>query len=429
MLLATRSVLTCSGRGNGIPSCKLSQSLSDPCSPSFSIIALGGSIALTGYFLSSFATSVLSFILLYGSMGGIGGGINYIIPLVCAWEYFPHRKGLCTGILVGAYGLGSFIYTRVSTRIMNPNDEKATIPITTDLSFFTSDVADNVPKMLRILVAVWLVQITLGVIFISRPMDFLDEKEEEDEKKLVAICQKDNINSSKQTLISSEPSTPKIDPVTGEILWKYELKSVKACFYSIRFYQYFWMMYLANVFMSLFSYLFKPIGLANNIDDNLLSWAGSLAGITQFITRLIVGSLYDYLGFRKIFFALMVMNIFLSFFSYNFKTNDAVWFMCIQMNYIVVAGIFALFPTPTYNTFGEDKAPQIYSIILLGSFFSSLTDNILIKFVYDYVGAEHLFFIGGAASVVAWLILYFFNERLDIERLDKKGLIIWKEPI
>ena len=133
----------------------------------FRVIALGGGIALIGFFLASFATTVCTFAIFYGSMGGIGCGINYFIPIVCAWEYFPHKKGLCTGILVGACGIGQFIFTQISTRIMNPLDLNASILITEDLSFFSAEVANNVPRMLRILALVQLLQISLGVMLIS----------------------------------------------------------------------------------------------------------------------------------------------------------------------------------------------------------------------------------------------------------------------
>jgi len=37
-----------------------------------------------------------------------------------------------------------------------------------------------------------------------------------------------------------------------------------------------------------------------------------------------------------------------------------------------------------------------------------------------------MFFIGTGCSVISVLILFFFNERLDIERMDSKGLVVWK---
>ena len=74
------------------------------------ILALGGTISLSGIFLSSFTTNLWAFIGLYGVMSGIGCGMNYLIPLVCCWEWFPHKKGLITGIMVGSYGFSSFIF-------------------------------------------------------------------------------------------------------------------------------------------------------------------------------------------------------------------------------------------------------------------------------------------------------------------------------
>ena len=64
----------------------------------------------------------------YGVIGGIGCGINYMVPLVCAWDHFPNKKGLMTGIIVGAYGFGSFIYTRIAKEIINPEGERANVP-------------------------------------------------------------------------------------------------------------------------------------------------------------------------------------------------------------------------------------------------------------------------------------------------------------
>ena len=53
------------------------------------ILTLGGFISLLGIFLSSFTTDLMTFILLYGILSGIGSGITYMIPLVCCWEWFP----------------------------------------------------------------------------------------------------------------------------------------------------------------------------------------------------------------------------------------------------------------------------------------------------------------------------------------------------
>jgi len=89
------------------------------------------------------------------------------------------------------------------------------------------------------------------------------------------------------------------------------------------------MLYLANIFVSTFSYLYKPIGLANDHSDVLLSWAGSVAAITQGVTRLTVGTLYDHLGFRKIFFFLMGVNTVLALCAYKFRESQSIWFLLV----------------------------------------------------------------------------------------------------
>ena len=109
---------------------------------------------------------------MYGLFSGVGTGITYMIPLVCAYKYFPHRKGLITGIIVGSYGLGSSIFNIVATKIVNPTNAKAYIPAPNgdpNLKFFDEKVADRVPLMLRILCAVWLCLILGSAALISLP--------------------------------------------------------------------------------------------------------------------------------------------------------------------------------------------------------------------------------------------------------------------
>ena len=65
-----------------------------------------------------------------------------MIPMIVAWEYFPNNKGMVSGILSGAYGMGSFFYTWISTNVVNPQGEKATVPSGIEgLNYFTEDIA------------------------------------------------------------------------------------------------------------------------------------------------------------------------------------------------------------------------------------------------------------------------------------------------
>jgi OFA family oxalate/formate antiporter-like MFS transporter len=85
------------------------------------LVGIGGSLALTGTLCSSFTKKLAPYLSLYAGMNGIGCGMCYFVPLVCAWEYFPHKKGLMTGIIIGAYGFGSFFFSLLSTKLVNPD--------------------------------------------------------------------------------------------------------------------------------------------------------------------------------------------------------------------------------------------------------------------------------------------------------------------
>lgn len=181
-------------------------------------------------------------------------------------------------------------------------------------------------------------------------------------------------------------TVPNIDPDTGEINREYSLTTVKAAFKSLRFWQYVGMMFGANVFGTIFSYEYKPYGLANDLEDSFLTWAGSFSSVTQVIARFSIGFLYDYLGFRLLFFIIMGINVANSCVCYFAVAYPALYFICIQLNYFVIGGIFALFPAPAVKTFGGDVGVRVYALVLYSSVICSGFDTLLVQLLYDHIG-------------------------------------------
>lgn len=97
--------------------------------------------------------------------------------------------------------------------------------------------------------------------------------------------------------------------------------------------------------------------------------------------------------------------------------------------YGVIGGIFALFPTPVFKTFGPKYGPQIYTFSLLGTCLSSVGTSLLVQFEYESLGVRSLFYIGSICTIIDILLALPFKEELDIERLDNKGLIEWGQKI
>jgi OFA family oxalate/formate antiporter-like MFS transporter len=55
--------------------------------------------------------------LTYGIIGGIGIGMAYVTPLAMVTKWFPDKKGLAGGLVVGAFGLGAFVYNQLVPRL------------------------------------------------------------------------------------------------------------------------------------------------------------------------------------------------------------------------------------------------------------------------------------------------------------------------
>ena len=128
------------------------------------MVGAGSLMMLIGMFFASYCKSWNSFLFFYAVLYPIGIGIVYYVPIVTCWEWFPERKGLITGLIVGGFGFGAFIFGFLTTAIANPKDEKAD----NKKKLFSKEVADRAPSMLRICVICWAVLSIIAVSLISR---------------------------------------------------------------------------------------------------------------------------------------------------------------------------------------------------------------------------------------------------------------------
>jgi len=72
------------------------------------VIGIGGLLVGAGWIGSGYATTVTGVIIWY-AVGGIGAGAVYGGCTGNVLKWFPDRRGLCAGIVSGAYGLGTAV--------------------------------------------------------------------------------------------------------------------------------------------------------------------------------------------------------------------------------------------------------------------------------------------------------------------------------
>src|SRR5207302_3005532 len=67
--------------------------------------ALAGALLVSlGFFLASMTTSLLFLYVVFGLIVGAGNGFGYATPIPVASKWFPDKRGLVVGLMVGGYG-------------------------------------------------------------------------------------------------------------------------------------------------------------------------------------------------------------------------------------------------------------------------------------------------------------------------------------
>lgn len=79
------------------------------------VCLFGGGILLTSFI--SFAPWLI--FVTYGVIAGVGCGFTYGSVLSCLQKWFPTKRGLASGLSVGAFGLSTVVFTPVAQALMN----------------------------------------------------------------------------------------------------------------------------------------------------------------------------------------------------------------------------------------------------------------------------------------------------------------------
>ena len=352
----------------------------------------------------------------FGFVSAFGQNIALIPTLTTGMKWFPHRKGLAMGCVVGGFGGGSLVFNYIITAIINP-DNISPAASGNDEGYFTDpDLLDRVPRLLIILASIYLGLGLLACLLITQPPeDWLSQSPFKDE----SVNNPDNLCVTRSKAIKRKEFY---------LLWITRLSVVM----------------LSNVV----SAYYKVFGQTFIRDDKFLSLVGSISSIFNCFGRLLWGLIMDRFGYKV---SMSVVSILLTLLMSTFFftsiigvqnsectelmtnltissptlvstenidtpttfTTKAVFAIWVWSIFLTFPGTFSMQPAVTTQTFGQKHGGSIYAFL----FSSDIINNLLVATLFSRITASYgwlyLFLMISVNGIVALMATLFFPRLTD----------------
>ncbi len=276
--------------------------------PTKYVVMGGGALAGLGFILSGLVTANFPYLIwfTYGVMGGIGMGAAYTPTIANAQRWYPENKGLITGIIVAALGLGGVVFTPVISSILT--------------AFGGSGVGDS--KTFLVLGAIVFV-VTVGCSF------FLYESPKPTKSATT-------INNSKTVSDAIK------DPKLYLLALAFALSSMGG---------------LMMIGFATSIATFKGMAEAASVGVIIISLFNSLGRLTW-------GAICDKLGRKNTLFILMVGSAVST--ALVILANGWWIFALIAIIGFFYGGLLSTFPNATADLFGQKNVATIYGMVMVG---------------------------------------------------------------
>ena len=93
------------------------------------VAVIGGLLFSLGFFLASYTTTLTWFYLTAGVIAGTGSGFGYVVPTSVGSKWFPDKRGLVIGLMVGGYGAGSGVFGPLALSLIDGVGWRSTFQI------------------------------------------------------------------------------------------------------------------------------------------------------------------------------------------------------------------------------------------------------------------------------------------------------------
>mmetsp|Transcript_2247 Transcript_2247/g.3874 ORF Transcript_2247/g.3874 Transcript_2247/m.3874 type:complete len:527 (-) Transcript_2247:349-1929(-) len=425
----------------------------------FGVVLISG-----GTFFASYCTSLEAMIACQGVVG-LGIGTAYSSPIICCFKHFTTNKGIVTGIITTGTGAGPFFFSLVATAFVNhenwPADEETGLY---DPS--TSPVPARVPGMFRLLACCYAVTGVIGASFLSDPVPFPDEADEEKGRATLQHKSSPSVKFSStvdvhKAVEGANETTPMLHKNDVSIVPNYDdLLSMKLPNFSglksesaslkprtpVKGHNRYgsskkftsthsmttsemvkdslcWLVIASAVCTGTIGFYiaatFKSFGHTNFSDDHFLTFVGSVGCLCSGLSRTVWGSLADHLGtFRTVEILAYISPLCLV--IYTFTESQAAFGFLVCSLYALWGANYCLYPPIAAFLFGEANMGTNYGFIF---FVFGVTSTLCIDLCgYTSASFKTLNLVFAAMGVVGGIL----SSRLRYLTTEVKDEVVLK---
>lgn len=348
---------------------------------------------------------------------------------------YPDKKGMVTGIIIGCFALGSFIFNFVATAVVNPENKKPLLSKTINgvvEKFFEEDVAKNVPRMFLILASIYTAIIIPALFMIKDTEKPSDNKEAKPipnspkEDNHLKVKDDNHDDSSREHSEASsrmhsehekeeEKKDNKADANTFKSLKTVIINpdlnlTVWETFRTRQLYQIFFATMFSGTAGMFAIASFKTIGLEYGYDDSFLTIVGSLGSIMNGTNRPFWGYLFDKRSYRFAYMIICCIQIAICFTFPAVNMYQAAFLIWLCILYSCSGGTFTQLAPIAVRIYGRATGVKVYAYFVFAMGLASMAVYFIQTYVVLYVDNSTFFYILGGLSTCSLISNCFFNE-------------------
>ena len=324
------------------------------------LMALSGVLCAIGWGSLGHVGTLTSFYSLYG-MAGIGVACVYACGVATAVKWFPDRRGIASGIITAGYGMGAAAFNPLFNNLIGT------------IGFSDTFLWTGITHGAVILLA--------GIVLVNPPANY----------KVAAAAAKPKVRRHDLDFTFSEMlRTP-------------------------QFYFLFVAMLSIGIGGLMVTAQLKPVATNFKISNAALTVALVLTPLANGFSRILWGSVSDYLGReRTMFTAFLLQAMFLVAATTLGRTSDVMFVLFMVLVFLTWGELYVLFPTVLGDFYGSKNSAQNYSFLYSAKGFASLLGSGIAATLFEKTGTWNYAFFGSAILAVVSAMMALYVRRIPL---------------